>query len=181
MIDMVGSGYYGVTLAAASGIGGVNLRPVEFTNIKASEGGGVIVCPFPLHSTLQLPITIWQPVIRHLRSYGMRVRIMGEAGDRMDACSFTEAETLSNLSVRKKLEAIASADLVVGVPCAWMWTTTSWDKKMLVFYPDGIPMERWFPKVEHSAGSNQRWMLYQAWNLQVPIMLSGMKQLLGTL
>lgn len=176
-----GKVYYGVALATASGLAGINMMPVKFPSIEEANGGGIVVCPYPLSKQFHLPESVWVPVVEHLRSYGHRVSLMGEKNDRMDFCSFTEAENLSDLPLEAKLRAIAHADLVIGVPNAWTWASTSWEKKVLMFYPNGLPQKKWFPLIDDSLTSRQRWIIYEPHNLQVPIVLGALRHSLSTL
>ena len=68
----------------------------KFPFIQPSEDAGIILSPFGLKPELNLPRIVWKAVVRHLRTYGQSVMLLGEPGERLDIASFSEAENISN-------------------------------------------------------------------------------------
>ncbi len=151
--------------------------PLSFPDIVPEKNGSIIVAPYGLKRELDLPFSVWQPIVQHLRSYGLPVHLMARRGQRMDSCTFTEGELLSNRSIGKKLRELAGAELIVGTPNEWMWLATAWEKKLIVLYPDHIPPRRWFWQTHDNYGR----ILYQVHLLQVPIVLAGLRRLISNL
>lgn len=142
--------------------------------IAPSEGGPIVLCPFAFTGAFNIPQNVWKAVTRHLRSSGAPVTLMGEPQERMDIGNFTEGAILSRLSLYEKMQVLASAKVVVGVPNAWTWMASAWSKKVIIFYPDGIPVERWYGFYnERSLGR----VLYQPSAIQIPLMLAGLRKL----
>ena len=169
---------YQAVLARVSGLPPVPIAAPRFplANLNPSTGGGIIVCAQEVNEAFKLSWRVWRPIVRHLRSYGRPVRMLGQSGERMDYATFTEGQILSDLSMMEKLEALASADLVVGVPNAWTWIATAWKKKILVMHPDDVPAERWFgfDVAPRTLGR----LLYTSSQLQVPVILAGLRRLI---
>lgn len=144
--------------------------------VVASEGG-IVVCPFGIRREMDLPSSVWRTVVRHLRTYDRRVFMMGDRGARQDECQYTESEILSDAPVAEKYGALHAADLIVGSPNAWTWAGSAWRKKMVVFYPDNLPPKRWLPYVYDEMGVVQ----FGAYQLQIPIVLAGLRKMIGQL
>lgn len=144
-------------------------------DVASEDKGHIVICPYGPKKELAIPLSVWRAVVRHLRSYGRRVYLMADKGERMDGIAFTEAEILSERSMKEKLEVLATATLTVGVPGAWMWLATSWQKQLIVLYPEGIPPRKWFPFVHENFGR----LLYPADRLQIPVFLAGLRMLIS--
>jgi hypothetical protein len=170
---------YPEILAATAGLDKKPIVPPQFPRIKIKpdETGGVIVTPFEVHESFRMPWTVWRAVIRHLRSYGVPVSLLGRRGQRADYSNFTEGAILSNLSVEEKLEALARSQFVMGVPNEWTWAATAWGKKVGVLHPEDIPHDRWFgfATVPWSLGR----ILYSSSQIQIPPILAQLRHLIS--
>jgi hypothetical protein len=102
---------------------------------------------------------------------------MGERGERLDAAHFTEDEILSNLGNTSKLAIIASACLIIGAPNAWTWLGAALKKKLLIISPDNVPLHRWWWQDGHDIMH----LVYESQQLQVPLILTGLRQLIEKL
>ena len=172
---------YQQTLALVSGLPpALKIKPPHFPNLPLTVGisGGIVLCPFEIDSVMQLPHNGWRAIVRFLRSTGLPVYLMGDVGRRMDGCNFTEGEVLCNLPLRERMQALASANLVIGVPNAWTWMASSWDKKIVVFYPDGLPAERWFGFYE---SRNLGRVIFNRHHVQIPLLLAGLRRILAVM
>ena len=134
-----------------------------------------MVCPFALKGDMDLPLPVWSAIIRHLLSYDIPVKLLASENRRMESCAFYEEDILSGLPLVAQLTELASARLIVGVPNEWMWAATAWQKKLIVLYPDTQPPKRWF----WYAHDNFARLLYQMHQLAPPVMLAGLRQLIG--
>jgi len=150
-----------------------------FPGLETAQGeaGGIVVSPYHVHDSFRLPWQIWRGLIKHLRTYGLPVHLLGMTGERADYANFTEGTVLSSLPVADKLRALAQAKLVVGVPNAWTWAAAGYGKKVIVLHPDGIPHERWFG-FEVQPRTLGR-LLYDAQQLQPAVILAGMRKLIS--
>jgi len=169
---------YPAVLARVSSLSAEPIKAPQFpaTDITPSTDGGIIVCPHEVVDAFKLPWTVWRAIVRHLRSYGSQVRFIGRPGERMDYATFTEGQNLSNLPVQDQMQALASAKLIVGVPNEFTWLATAWEKKILVMHPDDMPVERWFgfDVAPQTLGR----LLYTGSQLQVPVILAGLRKLI---
>jgi len=172
---------YPAVLARVSGLEPKMIKAPQFPNLKLTPttDAGIIVCPHEAVEAFKLPWTVWRAIVKHLRSYGVPVRFMGRPGERMDYCCFSEGSNLSNLSMLEQLNILASAKLIVGVPNEFVWCATTWGKKILVLHPDDIPVERWmgFDVAPQSLGR----LLYTSSQLQVPVILAGLRKLISAM
>lgn len=153
------------------------VRDFTFPNIEANTGGGIIVAPFGLKAELDLPSGVWRELAKNLRSYDLPVRLLGRRGQRQDGSSYTEGEQLSDLSIEEKLQAIASADLIVGTPNEWMWSASAWKKKQLLFYPEHLPQKRW----GWWEGDEFGRIMFQSHQLHVSVILATMNKMINML
>lgn len=169
---------YAAVLAQQTGIP-EELGPAVFPGIKASTDGPIVLCPHPPKTDMELPAQAWRTILRHLRSYGLPIRFLGDRGQRLDTCAVTESEIASEYSIQDKLALLASASLVVGVPCAWTWLATAWDKKMVVYYPLNLPLERWFHF--DSPTDSYRVITYEDHALKIPMLLLGLRMAVAQL
>lgn len=164
-------------LAKASDIELAKFAPLKLPNVAPSGDASIIVAPYGLKKELDLPVSVWYPIIHHLRTYDQSVQLMAKRGMRMDAASFTEGEILSNESLADKLAALASATLVVGTPNEWTWLATAWERKLVILYPEHVPSHRWFWQYHDNFGR----IVFQAHLLQIPVILAGLRILIATL
>lgn len=170
---------YPAVLARVSGLDPKKIGPPRFSGFTPSMDGGIIVCSHEVTGEFKLPWQVWKAIVRHLRSYGQTVRFLGLQGERMDYATFTEGQILSNLSLQERMQALASASLVVGIPNEWTWMATAWSKKILVMHPDDMPAERWFgfDVAPRTLGR----LLYTHSQLQVPVILAGLRKLISAM
>lgn len=168
-------GYYGDLLAQVNGLQ-LTLAPPKLP-CEVTGDGPIVLCPESIRSDMSLPQPAWKAMADLLRLYGYGVCLMGDYGYRLDGCKFSELDIVSNLPVKEKIQVLAESRLIVGVPNAWMWLGTAWDKKMMVLYPDGVPMHRWFPY----STDNQRWITFAQYNFQLPLLLSAARKWLREL
>jgi len=169
---------YGELLAELSGYPGVIPGPPKFPSIQpGSNAGPIVCCPFGLRKDLDLPLQCWHSMVLHLRSYGRPVLLLGEPHQRMDSAAFAECDILSRQSIGVKLRALASACLVVGVPNGWLWAAMAWDRPLVCLYPEDAPPDRWMwlqsPKSYR--------ILYPPRQLQVPVLLAGLRKVVSML
>lgn len=164
-------------LAKASDLEIPRFTPLKFPHVKPSEESSIIVAPYALKKDLDLPISVWQPIIHHLRTYDKPVKLMTKRGMRLEAASFTESEILSNELMSDKLAALASATLVVGTPNEWTWLATAWERKLVILYPEHVPPQRWFWQYHDNFGR----IVFQTHMLQIPVILAGLRTLIATL
>lgn len=170
---------YPQVLATSAGLHqGMKISPPSFPEAALSVDmtGGIVLCPFEIDPAFQIPVTVWKAVARHLRSTGVKLSLMGDAGQRMDAANFSEGCTLSQLTLIKKMQALASAQLVIGVPNAWTWIATAWGKKIILLHPDNVPSSRWFGFYETPKLGR---LLYQGHLIQIPVVLAGLRKILN--
>lgn len=169
---------YQAVLARSTGLERRFLRAPVFPNagIKPSVSGGIVICPFEINDVFKLPWQVWQALIRHCRTYGLPVTLLGRRGQRADYATFTEGSILSGLPLLDKMQALASAKLVLGVPNEWTWMATAWKKQIAVMYPDDVPNDRWF-----GFGLEPRTLgriLYTRTQIQVPVILAGLRKMI---
>jgi hypothetical protein len=170
---------YPAVLARVSGLEPKKIGPPRFSGFTPSMDGGIIVCSHEVTSEFKLPWQVWKAIVRHLRSYGQTVRFLGRPGERMDYATFTEGNILSNLTLQERMQALASASLVVGVPNEWTWIASAWSKKILVMHPDDVPVERWFgfDVAPQTLGR----LLYTSSQMQIPVVLAGLRKLISVM
>jgi hypothetical protein len=167
---------YQAVLARRSGLDCRRMKAPQFPNagIAPSLSGGIVICPFEINDAFKFPWQVWRAVIRHARTYGLPVTLLGRPGQRMDYATFTEGSILSELPMIDKMRALADSRLVLGIPNEWTWMATAWKKKVLVFYPDDLPVDRWFgfDVAPYTLGR----VLYTRSQLQIPVMLAGARR-----
>jgi hypothetical protein len=171
---------YPVVLAAQSGIT-INtdaVMKIQLPGIQPGTRDGIIVCPKTFKPELALPPVTWRAIVRMLRSYDRPVYLMGEPGEWMDDASFAENEILTELPLKEKLEWLAGAELIVGVPNAWLWLAAAWEKKIAFLYPDSIPKYRWFWFASDSTYGRISFVPYQ---LQTAVVLTGLRTMIDAL
>jgi len=172
---------YPAVLGRTSGLTPGIIRPPKFPNakIEPSLSGGIVVCPFEINDAFRLPWQVWKELIRHARTYGLSVALLGRPGQRTDYATFTEGQILSSLPIEEKMAALASARLVIGVPNEWTWIASAWDKKIAIMQPDDIPNERWFgfPTAPYTLGR----VLFTRSQLGVPVLLAGLRRIIEAL
>ena len=161
-------------LARVSGMAMLKPEAPRFPLVTPHSNGGIVIAPFGLKRELDLSTSVWGPITQHLRSYKHTVYQIGERNQRQSFSGFTEAEVLCNRSVKDKLEALASAKLVVGIPNAWTWIAAGFGVKIVLLYPDHLPPKRWFPFSSDNFGR----IAFQAHQVQTPVMLAGLRQLI---
>ena len=168
---------YAEILAVASGLKDVALLVPTFSKISQSDDSDIVVCPFGLKLDLDLPSNCWRSIVQMLRTYSENIFLLGERGQRLDAVGFPEAHILSDLTIEEKLETLAKAKLIIGVPNAWTWAVTGWTKKLIYFYPDKQLAARWFPWPGDT--------FFRIWidtnNIQIPPMLAGLRKAISLL
>lgn len=151
------------------------LVPLHWSGVQQRESSGIILAPFALKPELSLPTATWQVLVRTLRTYGQTVYLMAERGVRFDYLCFTESEILSELPVAEKLGYLEAAKLIVGVPNAWLWAATAWEKKIITLLPDSIPPRRWFGFAHPTSYGVVR---YDSRQLAAPVLLSAVRMLI---
>ncbi len=139
------------------------------------EQRGIVICPYTFHRDLELPIPTWEAIIRTLHSYGEPVYLLGEPGQRFTSAKFTENYVLSDLPILEKLEFLAKARLIVGVPNAWTWLATAWKKHLVYFYPERIPVRRWFWAQHDNYGR----CVFDPKRVETPVVLAGLRMLIN--
>ena len=65
--------------------------------------------------------------------------------------------------------------MIVGVPNAWLWMATAWEKKLIYLYPDMMATVRWF----HYSSLNYGRLIYPARGIQVSAVLAGLRQMIA--
>jgi hypothetical protein len=164
-------------LALASKLPSASGIYTQKSTIIATDAGHIVICPFSLKGDLDLPIQVWAPLTKMVRSYGFPVLLMGDPGQRLDSVGFTESAITSDWPMEEKIATLASASLIVGTPNAYTWIGTSWDKKIVLFYPQHIPQERWFWFQHKNFPRN----VYNASQVQIPVLLAGLRILIDRL
>ena len=172
---------YQDVLARRSGLDCRRMKAPQFPNagIGHSLSGGIVICPFEINDAFKFPWQIWRAVVRHARTYGLPVTLLGRPGQRMDYATFTEGSILSELSMIDKMKALADSRLVLGIPNEWTWMAPAWKKKVLVFYPDDLPVDRWFgfDVAPYTLGR----VMYTRSQLQIPVLLAGARRIIELL
>jgi len=166
-------------LAACSGLSAEFESPkfMDLRNNGWSGQDGIVVCPFAVKPGLELPVAAWRAIVRHLRTYGYPVYLMGDRGQWQDDCAYLEKEILSEQPIVIKLSYLANAKLIVGVPNEWTWAAAGFNTKMVYFYPERMPTRRWFS----FASANFGRIVYDPDQLQIAVLLSGLRQLIAQL
>lgn len=156
------------------------IKPVQLPRCHAEWGTSedIILCPHPVSTILTITQPVWRAIALFLRSFNARVRFMGDIGQRIEGLNFTEGNILSDLPLAEKISILAQAKLVVGMPNAWTWLAATFNRSVLVYYPDTEPMLRWFgfyntPK--HGRVS------YSPSHVQIPVMLMGLRTMTNRL
>lgn len=139
---------------------------------------GIIVCPFPSHQDMFIPASIWNFILRSLRSYGLPVYLMGEQGVRMDSGIFTEGEILSNFSMHQKVVMLKTARLVFGPPNAWTQIALGQGANLIVPYPATVPSERWFPEVTRDYAKTYARLLYNPYELKADSFITALRMVI---
>ena len=165
---------YVYVLAKESGLS-LNIQPPKFPGVKPASGKYIVLCPFALKQELDLQVGVWRAVVRMLRMYDLPVYLMGGPGEWRDECAFSENEILSEEPIETKLSYLAGATLIVGVPNAWLWMATAWEKKLIYLYPDMMATVRWF----HYSSLNYGRLIYPARGIQVSAVLAGLRQMIA--
>lgn len=160
----------------ATKAGGLKWRERLRLSQETGVGGGIILCPFAIKQDFALPIPMWLHIAHFLRSYRVPFKVMGDYEERIEAFAIPEQHVLSAIAVKEKVRELAYADLIVGVPNAWTWLATAWNKKMLLPFPDGTPQDRWL--LPYDPDSVAR-LLYGRDGMHVPLILAGVRKLLG--
>lgn len=140
---------------------------------QVSMGGGIVVSPFGPKKELDIPWAAWRAIVRLLRTYHVPVWLLGARGQWMDQVAFTESEILSELPLAKKVEVVAAADLMVGVPNEWSWIAAGFTKSMVLLYPEQVPNKRWFHYSHDKFGR----IIYSSSAIDIPRMLAGLAKL----
>ena len=172
-IDQEQAPYVSV-LAKVSGFSRTVLPRFSPGVIGAQAPRGIVLAPFGIKPELDLPKQVWFAVENLLRTYGVPVFLVGDHGQRLEPSAFTESEILSNLGMVEKLEAVASAQLVVGVPNAWTWAAASFDRKLIYAYPETLPAKRWFHYTSDSFGR----ILFHPNQIRLPLLLDSIRELI---
>lgn len=176
-IDDAGKRPYVDLLEELSGLSKLKLSAPQFPLLHPGNKGSIVVAPFPVRPDMGIPLSIWKHLVLHLRTYDRPVYQIGERGERQEECAYSEGDILCDLPVADRLEAVADAELIVGVPNIWTWAATAWNKKQVIMYPDSVPLERWFPYGSRAYGI----MLYEKTKLQVPVILTALRQIIRSL
>ena len=161
-------------LAEESGLA-IKLGDFRFPTIEPSNTGGIIICPYGATRSLELPPNVWKNVARLARTYDDNIQMLGSK--RFELSSLTEADYLGTLPVKQRLQALADAKLIIGVPNEYTWMATAWLKKMIILYPDSIPQRRWF----HFAHEKFGRIHFQTHALQIPVVLGAVRKLIRLL
>ncbi len=146
-------------------------------DIVTSDEQKILLCPYGPDQSLNLNMNVWKYITKSLRSYGLPVMMIGDEGQRMDSSAFLENDTLSSLPFAEKIQHIASATLVVGVPNAWIWLAAAMGKKTIVFYPDVQPPKRWL----WQTGEHILCLMHQYNKVQIPVLLTGLRRAIDAL
>jgi hypothetical protein len=169
---------YQAWLARVSGVKMVKpLAPVELLRMsRVTDQDHIVLCPFALSKLQAIPMNAWKAVVRFLRTFGLPVYLIGDPGQRADGLNFTEGCMMSDALVHTKLQMLASAKLVVGMPNAWTWLASSWKRNLALYYPNDVPSMRWYGFYNsHSHGRIE----YVSHQVQIPLLLTGLRQLLA--
>lgn len=171
---------YPAVLAQVSGIPLLRrILPPVFRGRLNHRIATIVVCPFECRAEFKMPWQVWKAIIRHLQSYGIRVVLMGRVGQRAEYATLTEGSVVSTLSMKEKMDLLGSAVLVFGVPNEWTWMASSWQRKIGIMYPDDVPLERWFGFDTEPQTLGR--VLYTRSQLQIPVILAGVRRLIGQL
>lgn len=138
---------------------------------------GIVVCPFAIKNEMNMGYSVWRSVFKHLATYNEHVYLLGDRSERMDALAISEADTLGTCSVQRKLEVLANARVVIGVPNAWLWLASVWSTKSLYLIPDSVPVDRWLP-IKFGTDLSMFWLDYQAQKIQMPVLLAALRKML---
>lgn len=155
------------------------LSPIFRTSPTQERVTIIVVSPFECREEFKLPWQVWKAIIKHLQSYGVKVVLMGRAGQRAEYAMLTEGAVVSSLSMHEKMDLLASAVMVFGVPNEWTWMATAWKRKVAILYPDDLPLERWFGF--DTAPDTLGRVLYTRSQLQIPVILAGVRRLIGAM
>ena len=167
-------------LASLGGVGSINAQvPPAFPGVvSGATGRYVVLCPFAVTEQMAIPVKVWRAVARHMRLYDLSVLVMGNRGEWLEGAAFLESEILSELSIQMKLEFLHSAELVVGAPNEWTWCAAAWQRKSVILYPQYTPQSRWFP---FSGIDTYGRLVYDPHQLQIPVVLAGLRGLIESL
>jgi len=169
---------YPAVVAAESGFSGITLDKPKF-NVPVREGlpRAISMCPFPIVAGLSFEDNRpWAFVHQHLKTYGQDVLLVGDHNEWLDNCPLPECDILSEAPMPLKLSYLAASTLVVGVPNAWTWVATALGVPVVLFYPDWMPIHRWFPFEENNLGR----ALFSH-PTEVPMVLAALRQLIAAL
>ena len=170
---------YATCLAQLNGLPYEGITNPSLPGILPDETGGIVLCPFGLKPEVDLPITVWADIVRMLRSYGEKVTLVADPDQRLDSAYFTEDATASTWSLTEKLELLAKAKLIVGMPNVYTWLSTGWAKKMVVYYPSTVNNARWFGFFGH--GYSYILLGYEPHAVRIPLLIAGLRLAIGKL
>lgn len=175
-IDSANTSYVEV-LAQLSNISGTFDKPLDIRITEPKSVEYIVVCPFTMRKELELPTVIWQAIIKILRLYEVPIYLLSGRGEWQDECGYSESEILSERDINTKLKFLSGASLVVGVPNEWLWLASAWSIKTLYFYPNDLPVNRWF----WFRGEHYGRIVYQSRSLQLAVLLAGVRQMIDQL
>lgn len=142
---------------------------------EATTGGGIVICPFGPKKELDLTWAAWRSIVRLMRSYRVPIWLLGAQGQWMDQVAFTESEILSEEPIARKIEVVASADVLIGVPCEWMWIAAGFVKSLIVLYPEQVPNKRWFHYSHDKFGR----IIFSSHAVDIPRIMAGLAKLVA--
>jgi ADP-heptose:LPS heptosyltransferase len=137
----------------------------------------IIVSPYSVSPSLDLPHEIWKHIVKQLRTYDADVLLLDDNGKRLDVAAFMENEILSLIDVAGKKEVLDAASLVIGLPNAWTWLAAEMETSMILLYPDTVPQHRWFWKDYKGLAR----LVFEKNKLEIPILLTGIRKLIEVL
>jgi hypothetical protein len=163
-------------LAKVSGLQIVQEYSLKFPGAVQTKPS-IVLSPFELKSDMQIPAVIWVALIKQLKrmtGFRTQVHLVGPQDYRLEDATLTEDEIKTWQSPLHQLQFVAGADVVIGVPNAYMWAATGFDRKVVVLLPEQLPTRRWWPW----GGKQNGIGLYDARNLQAPVLLASVRKLM---
>lgn len=171
--------FYGDVVLETNGLPPVEVHAPRFPFVaQTQERRGIVICPFAFRAEFTVKDAIWKGVHRHLESYGEPVYIVGEKDQRLGVVPAFEHEMLCDVPMVDKLYALAGAKLVVGVANAYTWASAAFDTHRMLLHPDTIRNDRWYPPMDND---KTKWLLTAAETLTLPVVLTGVRQMMRTI
>ena len=104
----------------------------------------VVFAPFGFNEETTIASPLWIDLILLARSYNLRVVLLGDTAERIDTAGFAENDIFSDDPIETKLNILAGASVVIGVPNAWLWLAAGMNKNLVYLYDVNWPVKKWF-------------------------------------